>query len=123
VLADPFGHFDHIRFATIKCVRFYPLTCNRNAIGYDRFNVEAIGDGMTGKSDEWASIAKRHLKSEMVKADVRFAELAKRLTDMGLPETEASVQLKINRGTFPAWFFFAVMKALDVHVLRLHEAD
>jgi hypothetical protein len=89
----------------------------------DYKDVEAIGDGTTGKSDEWASIAKRHLKSEMVKTDVRFAELAKRLTDMGLPETEASVQLKINRGTFPAWFFFAVMKALGAHVLRLHEAD
>jgi hypothetical protein len=78
---------------------------------------------MAATSDEWAGVAKRHLRSEMVKADVRFAELAKRLTEMGLPETEASVQLKINRGGFPAWFFFAAMKALGVNMLRLHEPD
>lgn len=74
---------------------------------------------MTGKSDEWADLAKRHLKSEMVRAGVRNAELAKRLTDMGLPETEASVQVKINRGAFPAWFLFAAMRAIGATSLRL----
>jgi hypothetical protein len=78
---------------------------------------------MAGASDEWSEIAKRHLKASMVHAGVRNAELARRLTDMGLPETEASVQVKINRGAFPAWFFFAAMKALDVHTVRLHEPD
>jgi hypothetical protein len=74
---------------------------------------------MAGKSDEWAELAKRHLKAEMVRTGVKNAELAKRLTEMGLPETEASVQIKINRGAFPAWFLFAVMRALGVHTLRL----
>ena len=78
---------------------------------------------MTSTSDEWAETAKRHLKASMVHAGVRNAELARRLTDMGLPETEASVQLKINRGGFPAWFFLAALKALGVHTVRLHEAD
>jgi hypothetical protein len=71
------------------------------------------------KSDEWADLAKRHLKSEMVRAGVKNAELAKRLTEMGLPETEASVQVKINRGAFPAWFMLAAMRAVGVHNLRL----
>lgn len=35
-----------------------------------------------GKSDEWAKIAKRHLKTSMVHASVRNAELAARLTEM-----------------------------------------
>lgn len=74
---------------------------------------------MASKSDEWADLAKRVLKSEMTRAGVRNAELAKRLTDMGLPETEASVQVKINRGAFPAWFLFAVMRAIGVSTLRL----
>jgi hypothetical protein len=78
---------------------------------------------MAGTSDEWAEIAKRHLKASMVHAGVKNAELARRLTDMGLPETEASVQVKINRGAFPAWFFFAAMRALGVHTVRLHEPD
>jgi hypothetical protein len=74
---------------------------------------------MAGKSDEWADLAKRHLKGEMARAGVKYAELAKRLTDMGLPETEASVQVKINRGAFPAWFMLAAMRAVGAHTLRL----
>ena len=78
---------------------------------------------MTGTSDEWADKAKRYLKAEMVRAGVKNAELARRLTEMGLPETEPSVQVKINRGAFPAWFLLAAMKALGVSVVRLHEPD
>jgi hypothetical protein len=78
---------------------------------------------MAAKSDEWAATAKRHLKAEMVRAGVKNAELARRLTDMGLPETEASVQVKVNRGVFPAWFLLAAMKAIGARTLRLHEAD
>jgi hypothetical protein len=77
---------------------------------------------MAGKSDEWAEQAKRLLKSEMVRSGVKNAELAKRLTDMGLPETEASVQVKINRGAFPAWFMLAAMKAIGANSLRLSDA-
>ncbi len=78
-------------------------------------------DKMAGKSDEWADLAKRHLKAEMVRAGVKNAELAKRLTEMGLPETEASVQIKINRGAFPAWFLIAAMKAIGATSLRLSD--
>ena len=78
---------------------------------------------MSAKSEEWAEIAKRHLKASMVHAGVKNAELARRLTEMGLPETEASVQLKINRGGFPAWFLVAAIRALGVHTVRLHEPD
>lgn len=67
---------------------------------------------MAGRSDEWADKAKRYLRGEMARAGVRNAELARRLTDMGLPESEASVQVKINRGAFPAWFMMAVLSAL-----------
>jgi hypothetical protein len=78
---------------------------------------------MAATSDEWADKATRFLRGEMARAGVRNAELAKRLTEMGLPESEASVQLKIKRGGFPAWFMLAAMTALGVHTLRLHEPD
>lgn len=76
---------------------------------------------MAASSDEWADLAKRMLKGEMARAGIKHAELAKRLTDMGLPETEASVQIKINRGAFPAWFLLAAMKALGVKSIRLED--
>jgi hypothetical protein len=74
---------------------------------------------MAGSSEEWAGLAKRHLKAELKRADVGYAELARRLTEMGLPETEGSITVKINRGAFPAWFLFAAMRAIGAHTLRL----
>ena len=73
--------------------------------------------------DHWQNVTKRHLKAELKRADVGYAELARRLTEMGLPESEGSVTVKINRGAFPAWFYFAAMKAVGTHSVRLHEAD
>lgn len=74
---------------------------------------------MAGTSEEWADLAKRHLKAALTRHGVKYADLAQRLTDMGLPETEASVQVKINRGTFPAWFMLAVLRAVGAHTLHL----
>jgi hypothetical protein len=75
---------------------------------------------MAGTSDKWADHAKRQIKAELKRADVGYAELARRLTDMGLPETEGSVTVKINRGAFPAWFLFAVMQAIGAKEVRLN---
>ena len=40
---------------------------------------------------------------------------------LGIKETKGSVTVKVNRGAFPAWFFFAVMKAIGVEQLRLED--
>jgi hypothetical protein len=77
------------------------------------------GRFMPATSDDWAELAKRHVKAALARQDVKYADLAKRLTDMGLPETEGSVQVKINRGTFPAWFMLAVLRAVGAHTLHL----
>src|SRR5580698_5952833 len=89
--------------------------------GTDMFVFQRIRmeSNMTGKSDEWAEMAKGHLKAELARADIGYRDLAAKLTEMGLPETEGSVQVKINRGTFPAWFLFAVMRAVGANTLRL----
>ncbi len=76
---------------------------------------------MAGTSDEWANHAKRQLKAELKRADVGYVELARRLTEIGLPETEGSVTVKINRGAFPAWFLFAVLKVIGARVLHLED--
>ena len=74
---------------------------------------------MPDKADAWRSLVKRYLKAELKRADVGYAELARRLTQMGLPETEGSITVKINRGSFSAWFLFAVLRAIEVRSLRL----
>jgi hypothetical protein len=78
---------------------------------------------MSEQQDAWQDHAKRHLKAELKRAGVGYADLAKRLSEMGLPESEGSVTVKINRGAFPAWFYFAAMKAVGTHTVRLHEPD
>jgi hypothetical protein len=76
---------------------------------------------MVGTHDKWANLAKRQLKAELKRADVGYADLAQRLTEMGLPETEGSITAKINRGAFPAWFLFAVIKAIGRNMVRLDD--
>jgi hypothetical protein len=55
---------------------------------------------------------RRYVKAELKRADVSYAELAHRLQEQGLLETESSITSKLNRGTFAATFFLAAMKAI-----------
>jgi hypothetical protein len=67
----------------------------------------------TEKEREWAHRARRFLRAEIKRAEINYAELARRLKeDHGLEETEASIANKLSRGTFAATFFLATMKAI-----------
>ena len=76
---------------------------------------------MADGREEWSTRARRFLKAELKRAEVTYEELARRLSEMGIEETKGSVTVKVNRGAFPAWFFFAVMKAIGVEHLRLED--
>lgn len=71
--------------------------------------------------EEWAERARVFLKAELQKAEVTYQELAKRLKKHGLTETEASITNKLKRGTFPATFFLASLKAIGVESVRLED--
>jgi hypothetical protein len=83
---------------------------------------ERTEGAMAASSDVYADRAKRYLKAELKRAGVNYAELARRLTERGLPETEGSITVKINRGAFPAWFLIAAMEAIGASSLRLSDA-
>jgi len=74
---------------------------------------------VASKEREWADRAKRFVKAELKRAEVSYAELARRLKEHGLEETEASITAKLNRGTFAATFFLATMKAIGRENLNL----
>jgi hypothetical protein len=57
----------------------------------------------------------------LARADVGYRELAERLKKHGLEETEASVANKISRGTFPATFFLAALKAIGCESVALED--
>ena len=70
---------------------------------------------------ELAGKTARFLKAEMKRAEVTYAELARRLKDHGLEETEASITSKLARGTFAATFLLAVVAALELDGVRLED--
>jgi hypothetical protein len=67
----------------------------------------------------WNNAASRLLKGELVTRGVSYAQLAQRLTQTGLRETQASIANKLSRGTFTLAFFLSCMEALDVEQISL----
>jgi hypothetical protein len=76
---------------------------------------------VTEKEREWAHRARRFLRAEIKRAELSYAELAQRLKEHGLEETEASIANKLSRGTFAATFFLATMKAIGRQTVNLEE--
>ncbi|HVC61914.1 MAG TPA: DUF6471 domain-containing protein [Acetobacteraceae bacterium] len=69
---------------------------------------------------EWADKTRRYIKAELKRADVTYAELAKRLREHGFEdETEGSVTAKLARGTFSVTFFLAVLTVLGIAAVAL----
>jgi hypothetical protein len=77
---------------------------------------------VTEREQEWAHRARRFLRAEIKRAEISYAELARRLSeDHGLAETEASIANKLSRGTFAATFFLATMKAIGRQTVNLED--
>ncbi len=70
---------------------------------------------------EWEKRAAAFIKHKLREGEVTYAELAKRLKKHGFKETEASVTGKLNRGSFPASWFLAVLAALELDGVALEE--
>ena len=72
--------------------------------------------------EEWAEKTRTYLKRELAKAEVTYADLAKRLKKHGFKdETEASITAKLKRGTFTATFLLASLCALEADGVRLED--
>jgi hypothetical protein len=57
----------------------------------------------------------------MKEAGVTYVELVKRLKKHGFTETEASITMKLKRGTFAATFLLACLAALELDGVRLED--
>jgi hypothetical protein len=72
--------------------------------------------------EEWAKRAAAFLKHKLQDCEVTYVELAKRLKKHGFKdETEASITMRLKRGTFPATWFLAVLAAMDLDGVALEE--
>jgi hypothetical protein len=97
----------------------FPLSTKKPSYMKEESHFREDTVSITSKEREWADRAKRFVKAELKRAEITYAELAERLKEHGLEETEASITAKLNRGTFAATFFLATMKAIGRESVNL----
>ncbi len=69
---------------------------------------------------EYETKAKNLLKAELKRRGVSYAQLAEKLTAMGLAENERNLNNKISRGGFTAAFLLQCLEAIEAREVRLH---
>jgi hypothetical protein len=77
--------------------------------------------GFATTEEEWEERARRFLKAELKRADVKYAELAEKLKVHGFTETEASITNKLKRGKFSATFLLATLAAIGVAAVAIED--
>lgn len=76
---------------------------------------------LASKEREWADLARKFVEADLKRAEGSYHELARRLKEHGLEETEASIANKLSRGTFAATFFLTTMKAIGRQIVNLED--
>ncbi len=65
--------------------------------------------------------AKNLLKGELKRRGLTYAQLAGRLGEIGVTETERNLNNKISRGGFTAAFLIECLEAIGCHTVRLED--
>lgn len=68
---------------------------------------------------EYETRAKNLLKAELKRRGVTYAQLAEKLGEIGVSETERNLNNKISRGGFTAAFLIQCLDAIGAQSLRL----
>lgn len=68
---------------------------------------------------DWNARAANLLKSELKRHGVTYAELVRKLGEIGIPEKEVNVRNKLSRGAFTAAYMLQCLEAIGVRELRL----
>lgn len=68
---------------------------------------------------EYEARAKNLLKGELKRNGVTYAQLAEKLGEIGVSETDRNLNNKISRGGFSAAFLLQCLAAIEVKDLRL----
>ena len=68
---------------------------------------------------EYETRAKNLLKGELKRRGMTYAQLAEKLAEIGVHETERNLNNKISRGGFSAAFLLQAMQAMGVKEVRV----
>ena len=70
---------------------------------------------------KWAKEATNIIKVELTRRSISYEQLQEKLAEIGVDESAAGINAKINRGTFSFVFFIQTMKAIGAKTLRLED--
>ena len=68
---------------------------------------------------KWATAVSRMVKAQMAATGITYADLSKRLKEVGTLQSPENLRVKINRGNFGAQLFvqlFLVMGKMDINI-------
>lgn len=101
----------HLNMATFDTV------VNSESIEYDDFRHWIRSRPMPDK--EWQDRVKGILKAELKRRNLGYRQLAEKLGEIGVKETELNVKNKISRGGFTAVFFVQCLVAIGATEINL----
>ncbi len=70
---------------------------------------------------DWQDRVKGILKAELKRRNLSYKQLADKLVEIGVHDTETNIKNKISRGGFTAVFFVQCLLAIGCQSLRLEE--
>jgi hypothetical protein len=68
---------------------------------------------------EWQDRVKGILKSELKRRNLSYKQLAEKLGEIGVQETELNIKNKISRGGFTAVFFVQCLVAIGAQTVHI----
>jgi hypothetical protein len=71
------------------------------------------------KDKAWEDRVKGLLKAELKRRNVGYRELADKLAELGVKDSERNIANKISRGGFTAVFLIQCLEAIGVESVRL----
>jgi hypothetical protein len=73
------------------------------------------------KAKDWSEKAKRLLKAELKRRDLSYADLADKLSAIGIADNERNISNKLSRGSFSAVFFLQCLEAIGAKTIHLED--
>jgi hypothetical protein len=67
----------------------------------------------------WEAKVKGLLKGELKRRNVSYGQLAEKLKEVGVVDSEANIRNKLSRGKFTAVFMLQCLEAIGATTLRL----
>lgn len=68
---------------------------------------------------EWQGAAKGLLRAELARRQLSYADLAKKLSQVGISETDRNLSNKVARGSFTAVFLIQCLHAIGCKTIHL----